>query len=121
MSKEKATWNTRASGPATRGEQATVLEDLYYGNINPNERYFDSTSRYARCAETVTQSEEKLIAFLTASKSEDGLCWLSQLTDAQGEINQLSVLEEFIAGFRLGAAIMLDTFILPAKSNRRKS
>ncbi len=38
------------------------------------------------------------------------------MINAQSELSQFSEIERFIEGFRLGAGIMLDTFILPQQS-----
>lgn len=43
-----------------------TLEDLYYGNINPNEKCFDHKSEYAKFTKIIADNEEKLTAFLNA-------------------------------------------------------
>ncbi len=94
-----------------------TLEDLYYGNINPYEKCFDRKSEYAKFAKIVTGNEEKLTAFLKAlPNADEEQHLLSQMINAQSELSQFSEIERFIEGFRLGASIMLDTFILPQKS-----
>lgn len=95
----------------------TILEDLYYGNINPNEKCFDRKSKYAEFVKILSDNEEKLTTFLNAlpnAEAEQHL--LSQMINAQSELSQFSEIERFIEGFRLGSGIMLDTFILPQQS-----
>ena len=94
-----------------------ILEELYRGNINPDEKCFDPGSRYAQFTQIVSDNEEKLTSFLagiSAAKEEQHL--FSQLINAQGEILMFSELNCFIEGFRLGTGIMLDTFVLLDKS-----
>lgn len=94
-----------------------VLEDLYYGNINPYEKCFDCKSEYAKFAKIIIENEKKLMAFLNAlpnAKEEQHL--FSQMINAHAEITQFSEFERFVEGFRLGASIMLETFVLPQKS-----
>lgn len=94
-----------------------ILEDLFYGDINPNEKCFDRKSRYAEFAAIVSDNEEKLTAFLnTLPNADKEQHLLSQMVNAQSELSQFSEIERFIEGFRLGAGIMLDTFIFPQKS-----
>ncbi|MPM44672.1 hypothetical protein SDC9_91351 [bioreactor metagenome] len=93
------------------------LEDLYYGNINPTEKCFDRKSEYAKHAKIVVDSEEELTAFLNAlPHAEKEQHILSQMINSQSEITQFSEFERFIEGFRYGASIMLETFILPQQN-----
>lgn len=78
----------------------TILEDSYYGNINPNDRCFDRQSQYAKCVEIIADSEEKLTAFL-ADLPGDGeqARLLAQMLDAMSDIALFSELERFLCGF----------------------
>jgi hypothetical protein len=94
-----------------------ILEDLYYGNINPNEKCFDKKSEYAKFVKIIIDNEEKLIAFLNAlPNAEEGRHLFSEMLNAHSEISQFEEFERFAEGFRLGAGIMLETFILPQQS-----
>ena len=94
-----------------------VLEELFYGNINPNEKCFDRRSEYAKFNAIVSDNEEKLMKFLKViHRTEEEQHFFSQLMNAQAEILSFSQLDRFIEGFQLGARFMLDTFILPQKS-----
>lgn len=94
-----------------------VLEDLYYGNINPYEKCFDRKSEYAKFAEIIIENEKKLMSFLNAlPNAEEEQHLFSQMINAHTEIIQFSEFERFIEGFRLGASIMLETFVLPQQS-----
>ena len=95
-----------------------ILEELYYGNITPQEKAFRRESDYAGFVKTVSENEEKLTAFLRAipnAAEEQRL--FSQLMSAQGEVNDIEGKERFIEGWKLGARVVLDTFIMPRYSS----
>jgi hypothetical protein len=37
-----------------------MIEELYFGNINPNEKQFDRSSEYGEYMKTISENEEKL-------------------------------------------------------------
>lgn len=75
-----------------------ILEDLYYGNINPNDKCFDRKSRYAQFAKIITDNSEKLAAFLNALPNAEEEHLLSQMINAQSELIQFSEIKGFIEG-----------------------
>ncbi len=88
-----------------------VMEDLFYGNINPNEKCYNHDSEYAKFVKIVTDNEEKLTAFLSSlSKAEEEQHLLLQMINAQSEISGFLEFERFVEGFRLGASLMLEIF-----------
>ena len=94
-----------------------ILNDLYYGNISPIDKCFNRTSEYARFMEMISNNQEKLTDFLNSlpnAKEQQHL--FEQMVNAQGEVSEFSEREKFFEGFRLGAGIMLETFILPQQS-----
>lgn len=94
-----------------------ILEDLFYGRINLNEQCFAQKSGYARHANALADSEEKLMAHLnTLPGAEAGHAMLAELVSAQWELSRFMELDRFMEGYRLGAGTMLDTFVLPQKS-----
>ena len=94
-----------------------ILEDLYYGNIRPHEKCFDRDSDYAKFIKIVADDEEKLTAFLSGLPgTEEQLHMLSQMMNAQCELFRFSEYDRFVEGFRLGAGLMLETFIYPQQS-----
>ena len=95
----------------------TILEDLYYGNLNPDTKCFDRNSKYAKFIKTLSDNEGKLSAFLEGLPgAEEERHLFSQMINAQAEINLFMELERFLEGFRLGAGIMLETFVSPQQS-----
>lgn len=86
-----------------------IIEELYFGNIDPNMKRVERNSRIAKAMQTLSDSEEKLTVLLDGKEKN----LLFDLVNAQSEIVATSELERFIEGFQLGARFMLDTFIVP--------
>ena len=81
-----------------------TLEDLYYGNITPNERKMAPDSELKKAVDRVARYEGQL----TEQLDEDGQTILTKLIRSQHEIESITALENFILGFRLGARIMAE-------------
>ena len=81
-----------------------TLEDLYYGNITPNEQQMAPDSELKKAVDRVTRCESQL----TERLGEDEQTILTKLIRSQHEINSITALENFILGFRLGARIMAE-------------
>lgn len=81
-----------------------MLEELYFGNINPNEKQFIRNSDFDRAMQTISVNEEKLTELLDGKEKKLFL----QMANAQSEINGITGVESFISGFRLGARIAIE-------------
>jgi len=81
-----------------------TLEDLYYGNITPNEQRMIPDSEMAKAVARVASCEKQLIEQLGEAKQET----LTKLIRSQHEINSITATENFILGFRLGVRIMAE-------------
>ena len=81
-----------------------TLEDLYYGNISPNEQQMAPDSELKKAVDRVAQYENQLAERL----NEDEQTILTKLIRSQHEINSITALENFILGFRLGVRIMAE-------------
>lgn len=81
-----------------------MLEELYYGNINPNEKQFIRNTEYGRAVQTLSENEDKLTELLEGKEKSLFL----DLVNAQSEINGTTAVEGFINGFRLGARMALE-------------
>ena len=126
--KQKAKWVTTC--PACQLQKSTlitmlnrkdfimnIIEELYYGNINPNEKEFDTHSRYATFMEIVSSNESKLVKYLELQPDAKEMQHLfSQMINAQSELLRFSERDRFLEGFNLGARITLDTFVIPQNS-----
>lgn len=82
----------------------TTLEDLYYGNITPNEQRMTPGSELKRAMDRVAKCEEQLTKLL----NEEGQQTLTRFIRSQHEINSITATENFILGFRLGVRIMAE-------------
>jgi len=81
-----------------------ILEDLYLGDIHPNERGFKRNSQYAKALDEVVKVGDAL----TASLNEEEKKLFEDFMDAQREVTVLTDCETFCYAFKLGAKIMLD-------------
>ena len=81
-----------------------TLEDLYFGNISPNEQKMVPDSELKKAVDRVTRDESQL----TERLGEDEQTILTKLIRSQHEINSITALENFILGFRMGARIMAE-------------
>ena len=81
-----------------------TLEDLYYGNITPNEQDIAPNSELKRATNRVARFETQL----TEQLDEAGQAVLAKLIESQQEIDSITAMENFILGFRLGMRIMAE-------------
>ena len=80
------------------------MEDLYFGNITPNDQIVKSGTALKKAMERSAECEEKLTALL--EDKEKAL--LLRLINAENEIGSTMALENFILGFRLGVRMILE-------------
>ena len=83
-----------------------ILEDLYVGDIRPNERSFKRNSQYAKALDEVVKAGDALTDDLTEAQK----ALFEDYMTAQREVNILTDCETFCYGFKVGAKIMLDVF-----------
>jgi len=81
-----------------------MLEELFFGNINPNEKQFIRNSEYAKNMKIISDNEEKL-TLLLAGKEKD---LFLDFVNAQSSVNAITAIENFIIGFRLGVKIGIE-------------
>ncbi len=83
----------------------TTLEDLWYGNISPNEQGSYWTEECKDLLELFTRNSEKLAATLNADEKEI----LEKIHDCWLEMQQYAECGAFIIGFRLGVQLMAES------------
>ena len=83
-----------------------IIEELYYGNINPIEKEFKRDSSYAKFMKIFSENEHKLYSFFEEHKEEKEL-----FTAMCSALLDFGERERFIEGFRLGARFLLDMLI----------
>ena len=88
------------------------IEELYYGNIDPQNSGFEDDESVRRELQTISENEDWLTEHLNGEEKKRFL----DFADAWSPFNGDSTLDGFITGFRLGARFVLDTFVLPEAS-----
>ena len=81
-----------------------VLEDLYAGDVRPNECFFKRNSQYAKALDELVKVGDALTDNLTEEQKE----LFEDYMTAQREVTVLTDCETFCYAFMLGAKIMLD-------------
>ena len=79
-------------------------EELYLGDVRPNERYFKRNSQYAKALDEVVRAGDALADGLTEEQKE----LFEDYMDAQREVTVFTDCETFCYAFKLGSKIMLD-------------
>ena len=88
-------------------ESKNFIEELFYGNIDPQEKSIKKNRRVRRELKTLSENEDWLLKELSGESQKRFL----EYVDAWGIVNGESVVDSFITGFRLGARFAYDTFI----------
>ena len=81
-----------------------ILEELWYGNIEPTEYDASSCKEYKKLWELICRNEEKLKATMTDGQKE----LFEKYTDCVREQQTNTDCLIFKNGFRLGARMMLE-------------
>ena len=84
-----------------------TIKELYYGNIDPQARGFKNGSYLKKQMTILSESESLLTDRLTGDEKKMFLTFVNTSDFILGE----SELDSFIVGFRLGARLILDTFV----------
>ena len=98
----KKVWYRVVLGKA--GDTMRILEELWYGRINPSQRMQPDDKSDSELTEQIVEKEEELDALL----SDEAKKILDQMRDTQLDLSASNERKAFISGFRLGARIMLE-------------
>ena len=90
---------------------SNIIEELFYGNLEPQELTTELTPRLKKKLKELVKKEEELTSKL--SKEEKAL--FLNYTSAYNEFSSISISDGFVSGFRLGARFTYDTFVLSSK------
>ena len=88
-----------------RGTERMILEELWYGNINPLEDSTDGKTEVKKLLNLVGRNRDKLCESMTEQQKAD----LAKYDDSANEMYGIIEQEVFKYAFRLGARIMLET------------
>ena len=89
----------------------TLLEDLWYGNVNPHEAILTENNQYKRLLSLMGRNRDELSETLT----EKQLKTLEKYDEALNEMHSLAEVEAFSYGFRFGVRLMVETGVPIAK------
>lgn len=81
-----------------------ILEEFWYGNIEPTEYDTSSCKEYKKLLELICRNEEKLQTTMTDEQKE----LFSRYTDVVREYQTMAECLLFQSSFKLGARIMLE-------------
>ena len=82
-----------------------TLEDLYYGNLFPQEKCARLDDEVKELLKLLNRNEEKLAAALTEAQKET----FEKYKDCNREISEICERQAFITGFKLGAKIVIGS------------
>lgn len=81
-----------------------ILEEFWYGNIEPTDYDTDAGKEYKEALRLITKNEEKLQATMTGEQKE----LFSRYTDAVREYQTMAECLLFQNSFKLGARMMVE-------------
>ena len=81
-----------------------ILEDLYYGNISPHERYIKQGSKVEKLVKLICKNEDELNNSLTEKQKET----FEKFKDVTSELSCITERQAFTAGFILATRIMMQ-------------
>ena len=82
----------------------TILEELYDGNIYPDELIISKDPEYRPLNKRISD----MLAMWKKKLSEEDYNQLETLLDLRSESSSMEASESFMYGFRLGALIMIE-------------
>lgn len=82
----------------------TVLENLWYGNVNPHEEILTENKRYKHLLSLMGRNRDELSETLTDKQLEA----LEKYDATVNEMHSLAEVETFSYGFRLGIRLMIE-------------
>ena len=83
-----------------------ILEEFWYGNINPAERPFQRQRGFDKAFRMLTKNEEKLLETLNEHEKE----LFDKFKACYDEMIQITECQTFIKGFKLGARFTITCF-----------
>ncbi|MBT2283991.1 hypothetical protein J7E78_10605 [Paenibacillus polymyxa] len=82
-----------------------IIEELYYGNLRPEESIVPKDSAYRSINKEITAYIEKFKREL----SEDEFKQLQLLFDMMDQVHSIHSKEAFASGFKIGTLIMIES------------
>ena len=85
----------------------TVLEDLWYGNINPHETFLNGNCRFKHLLSLMGKNRDNLSDTLTEQQKEA----LAKYDDSVNEMHSIAEEAAFQYGFSLGVRLMMESIM----------
>jgi len=82
----------------------SILHEIYYGNINPNEKCYKNDSEYGETLKALIDNEEKLSELL----NPDEKALLETVSETHNAIDGITSADSFVDGFCLGMRIAIE-------------
>ena len=89
----------------------TLLEDLWYGNVNPHEAILTENRQYKHLLSLMGRNRDELAETLNDKQQET----LEKYDEAMNEMHSLAEVEAFSCEFRLGVRLMIEAGVPLAK------
>ncbi len=86
-----------------------LLDELWYGNIEPYEQYTKGDKRLKELLPLIARNRSELKETMTDMQKEI----LEKFEDCTNEMHSVTERDAFSYGFRLGVRLMADAFLLP--------
>ncbi|MBR2893347.1 MAG: hypothetical protein IKB94_05780 [Clostridia bacterium] len=86
---------------------SNIIEELFYGNLEPQELTTELTPRLKKKLSELVKKEEEL----TSKLSEEEKKLFANYVSAYNEFSSISISDGFVSGFRFGARFTYDTFV----------
>ncbi len=81
-----------------------ILDELYYGNINPRTRRIQPNTQLSKMRALLIQNENKMCDMLNEEQKD----WFERCKELDGELSELQEREMFTKGFCLAVRIMAE-------------
>ena len=90
----------------------TMLEDLWYGNINPHETFLNGNCRFKHLLSLMGRNRDNLSDTLTEQQKET----LAKYDDAVNEMHSLAEPAAFRCGFSLGVRLVMEGIMVTKRN-----
>lgn len=85
----------------------SIIEELYYGNVLPFERWMPKCGEYPRIVKHMSCNEESLLETLTETQKEI----FEKFKANQAELNGIDEVTSFAIGFKIGLRLATEAFV----------
>ena len=90
---------------------SNIIEELFYGNLEPQELTTELTPRLKKKLSELVKKEEELTTMLPEKEKE----LFANYVNTHNEFSSISISDGFVSGFRFGARFAYDTFVANSK------